>query len=377
MTFSVEPYASGTTHITMSATKAVDLSGVEYYFKNITDTTHSSNWQEDTLFVDTGLEEGKEYSYCVKARDKSANNNETEYSTLFSATTLTSGGEDSCYIEENGVCVMEAENALVSQNGDSSGWSSPFNGPMIWYEDVTESGFVGRAYMTTENGVALNAVWTNSTELAWPVKITNTGEYWIAIRRIAKNGQDNSAYEGVDDIQKGGALFTGESQTFTWERGVSLGNLAAGIRKIQIRRREDGMMIDRVMIANNESKLPANSSSEEGPAESPKGEPVGINEQSDKIIIPEKFMIIAYPNPFNPSTVIHYDLPETSDISIAIYDITGRKIKELLKTRKNAGSHSISWNAKNSFGSPVSSGIYIYRIEAGKFSGVGKLIYLR
>jgi hypothetical protein len=361
----------------MVATRAKDLSGVEYYFKNVTDTTHNSGWQEDTLFVDTGLQEGTEYTYCVKARDKSAKNNETAYSAEFSATTLVNTVEDSIFLENDGICVMEAENAIVTENGDSSGWSSPFNGAMKWYEDNSVSGYVGRGYMTTEDGVALNADWGNGTQLEWPVKIKNSGEYWLAVRCITENGQNNSAYQGVHGLQKGGSLFTDESSTFIWQRGVSLGNLAEGVRMIQVRRREDGMIVDRVMIADSESKLPSNGSAEEGPEESAKGDPLGLEDTDFLSNIPEKFAISAYPNPFNPSAVIHYDLPKAADVNVVIYDVMGREIKTLVRRNQPAGSYRAVWKADNSNGDKVSTGIYFYRISAGNFSGTGKLLYIR
>ena len=377
MIFAEEPYASGTTHLTMIATKANDLSGVEYYFKNVTDTTHNSGWQDDILFIDTGLQEGMEYTYCVKARDKSAQNNETAYSAEFSATTLVSTVQDSIFLEKDGICVMEAENALVSENGDSSGWSSPFSGAMKWYEENAEDGYVGSGYMNTLNGVALNATWGKATQLAWPVKIENSGEYWLAIRCIAKNGQNNSAFQGVDDIQKGGILFTDESTTFIWQRGVSLGTLVNGVRMIQIRRREDGMIVDRVMIANSDSKLPANGSAEDGPEESSKGDPLGIEDNDAFSNVPEKFAIMAYPNPFNPSVTISYSIPQTVTVSLIIYDIMGRKVKTLTNQKQNTGNYSVVWNADNDNGNYVSTGIYFYNLNAGKFAETGKLLYIR
>ncbi len=379
MTFSLLPFASGTSHITMSA-KGFDLSGVEYYFENITDANHSSGWQDDTLYVDTGLDENSEYTYRVKARDKSANNNETDFSSAFSATTLTNSGTDSTYIEQNGICVMEGENGIVSNNNDSTGWSSPFTGPTLWYEENIEAGFVGSGYMTTQDGVSLNASWATGTELAWPVEITNEGEYWIAVRRIAKTGQDDSAFPGVDGIKRynGSSTFNEQSEAFTWVRSnKSLGVLSKGTRVIQVRRREDGFMLDRAMIANSESNLPADGSNENGPAESPRGGEVSVK---DKLVnnTPKSFKLnAAYPNPFNPSTTLSYALPQTSEVSIIIYDVMGRKIKTLISGKQNAGNHRVSWNADNDNGSHVSSGVYLFRITAGKFSDTGRLLYLK
>jgi len=87
MTFATEPYATGATSISMTATTATDVSGVEYFFDCITEGGHDSNWQDGTTYQDTGLSSETQYSYRVQARDKSANQNATAFSTTKSATT--------------------------------------------------------------------------------------------------------------------------------------------------------------------------------------------------------------------------------------------------------------------------------------------------
>ncbi len=85
-----------------------------------------------------------------------------------------------------------------------------------------------------------------------------------------------------------------------------------------------------------------------------------------------------YPNPFNPSTVITYQLPEdNTHVSLVIYDINGRVVKTLVSSTQDAGTYKLTWNAINNEGSKVSSGVYIYRLSAGKFVGIKKLILLR
>jgi hypothetical protein len=82
-----------------------------------------------------------------------------------------------------------------------------------------------------------------------------------------------------------------------------------------------------------------------------------------------------FPNPFNPSTTIRFDLPEPSQVSLAIYDILGRKVAELENGMKDAGYHSTTWNA-----SAVASGVYfawfIVTDASGntKFSKISKLL---
>ncbi len=89
LVWALEPNAIGGTIIEMTATTATDdRHDVEYYFNNITDPSHDSGWQVSTYYEDTGLDPNTEYTYQVKARDTSPNNNETGWSTMASATTL-------------------------------------------------------------------------------------------------------------------------------------------------------------------------------------------------------------------------------------------------------------------------------------------------
>ncbi len=89
-------------------------------------------------------------------------------------------------------------------------------------------------------------------------------------------------------------------------------------------------------------------------------------------IIPIEYNIAAYPNPFNPTTTISYSLPYANNTVIKIYDILGREIATLVNEYKTAGSYSISFNA-----SMLSSGIYLCRIESGKFVSTKKIIMVK
>jgi hypothetical protein len=93
------------------------------------------------------------------------------------------------------------------------------------------------------------------------------------------------------------------------------------------------------------------------------------------IQIPESYAVSNYPNPFNPTTKISYQLPEPAHVVLEIYDITGRRIAELLNSEIPAGYHSVTW-----VGTGKASGVYLYRFTAqveGKqdvFLRTGKLI---
>jgi len=87
MTWFIAPHAISPGEITMTASTAYDYSGVEYYFDCLTPGGHDSGWQDSSIYTDTGLRYDTTYTYQVKARDKSINQNETAYSEPLSATT--------------------------------------------------------------------------------------------------------------------------------------------------------------------------------------------------------------------------------------------------------------------------------------------------
>jgi hypothetical protein len=96
-------------------------------------------------------------------------------------------------------------------------------------------------------------------------------------------------------------------------------------------------------------------------------------ENSIKTDLPKIFTLQKnYPNPFNPSTTIEFDLPKASDVRIEVYNIAGQKVQTLLNEKKPAGSHQVEFNADN-----LSSGVYFYKIEAGEFQDVKKMILIK
>ncbi|MCF8243302.1 MAG: T9SS type A sorting domain-containing protein [Melioribacteraceae bacterium] len=79
-----------------------------------------------------------------------------------------------------------------------------------------------------------------------------------------------------------------------------------------------------------------------------------------------------YPNPFNPSTTIKYELPDEGHVVIKLYDVLGREIQTLVNESKSPGRYEIKFD-----GSKLSSGVYIYRIEAGQFTSIKKLMLMK
>ncbi|MFQ3599254.1 MAG: YCF48-related protein [Chloroherpetonaceae bacterium] len=79
-----------------------------------------------------------------------------------------------------------------------------------------------------------------------------------------------------------------------------------------------------------------------------------------------------YPNPFNPSTVIRYQLSTASDVTLKIYDVLGREITTLVNQRQAAGQYSVVFNAQS-----LSSGTYFYRLTAGEFTSIKKMLFVK
>ena len=97
-----------------------------------------------------------------------------------------------------------------------------------------------------------------------------------------------------------------------------------------------------------------------------------------RTIFPNDFILHQnFPNPFNPTTTLHYNLPENKFVTIIIYSILGKQIKVLVKNKKVAGFKSVRWDATDSMGRPVSAGVYIYQIQAGEFVQTKKMVLLK
>ncbi|HEX9615427.1 MAG TPA: T9SS type A sorting domain-containing protein [Bacteroidota bacterium] len=89
--------------------------------------------------------------------------------------------------------------------------------------------------------------------------------------------------------------------------------------------------------------------------------------------VPLEFNVMQnYPNPFNPTTKIEFVLPEKGLAKVAVYDILGREVKVLLNAELAPGQYEVNWDA-----SQMPSGVYVYRVEAGRYVGVRKAVLLK
>jgi hypothetical protein len=99
--------------------------------------------------------------------------------------------------------------------------------------------------------------------------------------------------------------------------------------------------------------------------------PVGI--VSTDLNVPETFFVDQnYPNPFNPSTSIRFGLPAASDVSVRVFNLLGQEVFNLYKNRVSAGVHEMQFEAEN-----LSSGVYIYRIQAGEHVSIKRMVLMK
>ena len=108
-----------------------------------------------------------------------------------------------------------------------------------------------------------------------------------------------------------------------------------------------------------------------------------IKIDADNKTVPADFALLQnYPNPFNPTTKIEFSLPIASDVQLVVYNILGQQVASLINEQQTAGNHSILWNADDSKGTKLSSGIYLYKLKAtgidgSEFQETRKMILLK
>ena len=98
----------------------------------------------------------------------------------------------------------------------------------------------------------------------------------------------------------------------------------------------------------------------------------------EEIRIAKEFLLEQnYPNPFNPTTIISYILDKDSDISVSIYDVSGKLINTLQNEYRTQGEHSIIWNGTDDLGNKVGAGVYFYQLRAGEIVKTKKMVLVK
>ena len=237
--------ANGSTSINMIATTGDDVSDpVEFYF-DFDGTSGSpggldSGWQTQSSYTNSDLDPDTEYSYRVQMRD--AEGNTTDWSGYQSATTLPYLYTNGPFLEVGGQVCMEAEHY--------QGLDARSDSPDAWTEDMAVSGYVGSGYMWAADGEFSPEipVYDDGTRMLYDIDFTTTGTYTVYLRRFANSTASDSVWVGLDGTSTGEIDNDGADPAWIWKNLGTVNVSSAGIKTLDIARREDGYMIDRIVV---------------------------------------------------------------------------------------------------------------------------------
>ena len=82
-------------------------------------------------------------------------------------------------------------------------------------------------------------------------------------------------------------------------------------------------------------------------------------------------------SPFNPTTVIEYQLAKAADVKLTIYNVLGQQVARLANGTQAAGLQRVTWDARDTRGNVVAPGVYIYKLQAGEFTSIKKMILVK
>jgi len=166
-------------------------------------------------------------------------------------------GLSSAFLECAGQVVMEGENFQALDVRDDPGNAS-------WAAGASTAGYVGAGYVETTGLQGVNGVWANAAEVSYTVKFSTTGSYDVWIRRYAETLDNHSVFVGLHDVNTGVSNTTGSNPGWAWKNIGTLNVAEPGLQIIQLRRKQAGYKIDRILLTTN-SGIPSG----DGPNESP------------------------------------------------------------------------------------------------------------
>ena len=257
--------------------------------------------------------------------------------------------------------VEEAKLTASDANArDRFGYSVSLDGDRALVGALTESSEVGAAYVFRFNG----AEWVEEAKLIASDAATNDN---FGVSVALQGGQALIGAWGDDfaGLVTGSAYLFGLNGT-TWtqqEKLIADGAAAGDAFGISVSLDGEGMLVG--------------ASGDDGV-----GNAVGAayvygtvlpTAIDDEAAVPDAFRLYAnYPNPFNPSTEIGFDLPKAAHATLVIYDLMGREVTRLVDQPLRAGAHTVTWQAEG-----LSSGTYIYRLTAGTYSQARSMVLFR
>ncbi len=240
----------------------------------------------------------------------------------------------------------------------TGGTTSSNNGTIELLDDKDKNGF---ADFTLSGPLALYRLDTKTDSTIWVNFVNNS-----YVRDVCMLGDLNgdTINEIAYSMQQPGTVYVVDGATgiilFQYTFGTSISQRADRVSKLTS---IDGNFSSEFVAGCRDGRIKCFSGGTNGV--------IGIHNISTGI--PKKFALYQnYPNPFNPATQIKFDLPNVSEVSLYVYDILGRVVDKLVDGSLSAGSYKIDWNAAR-----FSSGVYFYRLTAGNFRSIKKMILVK
>jgi hypothetical protein len=249
--------------------------------------------------------------------------------------------------------------ALAAADANSDGSVGALDAAWVLYKAV--NGAFPVAKMVAASGsVEFGKFASNNGTFSLPINLQNSRGVLSVYSEVAIGSDVN--YKGISVN-----LPEGWQVSSNFENGV-LKVAMAGLTPLT----DGSIAIVNIALKNAESSVSVNGSVKMNDEVSSAMQAVKVRE------IPSDFSLSQnYPNPFNPTTTIKYAISADARVSLVVYNILGQAVKTLVDVDQEAGFYTAKWDGTNDFGSKVSSGIYIYRITAGKFVSTIKMNLLK
>lgn len=301
-----------------------------------------------TGYPDVGLTAETTYYYRVYAFNGSG---DSDYSNVASATTLAGGG---------GTTIVDLATADLPVDGTVSGS----------YVDAQDSDNVYEAIEEVEQTVGPPSRRFSYLEHKWTIDVTGGVSVVFnveAYKTANAEGDDFEFAYSTDDDNYTSMVTVTKTSDDDNVQSYTLPNITSGTIYVRVvdtdhtvkNRSFDTIFVDRLFV-ESETAL---------------GKKIIDNAVS---ATPSAFSLMQnYPNPFNPTTTISYSLPEDGNVSLVVYDVTGRQIKTLVDGYQTAGEYKNVWNAVNESGAQMASGVYYAQLRNGSNLQVIKMVLMR
>ena len=345
----VEDMVAGMQYMWDNYREAVDVNGIAGEWPKITITSPAA----DSVITDT--------SEVVIVTDASDNDGYISLVEFFANDSLI-GQRDTIPFTYHWINVPPDNYTLKAIATDNQGHQTISNlinikvgtPPLVRLE--AEAAFLSGGGMTVgvdpmaSNGAYVNITTNNpGTTITWTISsVPEEGKYDILFGYKLFYDTPKEQFINVNGVRADTVRFEGNNSTWL-EKGTSV-ELVQGLNIIQIQMYWGWMYLDYMAVPNEI-----------------------VSAVVDNPDIPLSFSLEQnYPNPFNPVTKIRYTLVNEEQVDLVVYDILGRKIVTLVNEQQKAGSYNVQFDAHN-----LASGIYFYRIQAGKFSKVNKMMLVK